>query len=245
MNKKKIITIIIGIVIIIYILLSLLFSHIKEQQEQQQKQNITKQYQQIVKQEETQPTIQQEENNRIKQYQKEFNNQDIIGELSIENTNLKVPIAQSTDNNYYLNHLLDKTKNSLGSVYLDYRTKPTDRKIIIYGHNSENVYTEFNILENYLDKSYYQKHSKIYFQTEQGQNIYQIFSVYIATKDLQHVNINYNETQYKEHLQWLKNESLYNTGIDVYNENIMILQTCYYTPEDSYLIIAAKKVIFK
>ena len=42
--------------------------------------------------------------NIILNYQKEFNNEEIIAELSIENTNLVTPIVKGTDNEFYLNH---------------------------------------------------------------------------------------------------------------------------------------------
>ncbi len=211
----------------------------KDKKDQNAKQQITTEYQEIAESiDETTDTT-----NVVKRYQQEFNNTDIIGELSIENTNMRVPVAQSTDNDYYLNHLLDKSRNSLGSVYLDYRNHTTDRKIIIYGHNSENVYTEFNLLENYLDESYYNNHSKIYFQTEDASYQYQIFSIYIATDDFQHVNLNYNTEEYANHLIWLKDQSVYNTGVEVNRyDDILILQTCYFNPEDTFLIVAAKKI---
>ena len=41
--------------------------------------------------------------NVVLEYQKEFDNTDILGELSISNTNLVVPVAQASDNDYYLN----------------------------------------------------------------------------------------------------------------------------------------------
>lgn len=69
--------------------------------------------------------------NVVLNYQKEFNNADIIAELSIENTDLVTPVAKGSDNEYYLNHLLDKSKNGLGSVFLDYRNDIDDRKILI------------------------------------------------------------------------------------------------------------------
>lgn len=237
--KKKKAGIIIGIIAIVLIIccIFLIPNSVskQEKEDRQAKQQITEEYQEIAEAIET--------SNIIQQYQEKFNNPDIIGELSIENTNLKVPIAQSTDNDYYLNHLLDKTRNSLGSVYLDYRNQTTDRKIIVYGHNSENVYTEFNLLENYLDKSYYDKHSTIYFQTETTSYQYQIFSVYIATDDFQHVNLNYNTTEYVNHLAWLKSQSVYDTGVEVSAyDDIIVLQTCYFNPEDTYLIIVGKKI---
>ncbi len=227
------------IVFVGYLSTTVLKGTTTEQKEENKKEEVKEIYQEIA----TSTTKAQEDINIIKTYQEKFNNSDIIGELSIENTDLKVPVAQSTDNDYYLNHLLDKSKNSLGSVYLDYRNKTTDRKIIIYGHNSENVYTEFNLLENYLKKSYYESHSKIVFKTESSEYNYQIFSVYIAIDDFQHVNLNYDSTGYANHLNWLKNKSIYNTGVEVSRyDDILILQTCYFDPEGSYLIVAAKKV---
>lgn len=239
--KKKVFKILFVIFIIICNGIFLLFNttSLKEVRDQKAKEQITKEYHEIVS------SVAKEEktDNIIQQYQQAFHNSDIIGRLSIENTNLDVPVAQSGDNDYYLNHLLDKSVNSLGSVYLDYRNKTTDRKIIIYGHNSENVYTEFNMLENYTHSSYYHTHSIINFQTENNFYQYKIFSIYIATDDFQHVNLNYNSYDYAKHLAWLKTQSLYDTGVEVNGyDHIIILQTCYFSPDDSFLIIAAKKI---
>lgn len=239
--KKKVFKILFVIFIIICSGIFLLFNttSLKEVRDQKAKEQITKEYHEIVS------SVAKEEktDNIIQQYQQAFHNSDIIGRLSIENTNLDVPVAQSGDNDYYLNHLLDKSVNSLGSVYLDYRNKTTDRKIIIYGHNSENVYTEFNMLENYTHSSYYHTHSIINFQTENNFYQYKIFSIYIATDDFQHVNLNYNSYDYAKHLAWLETQSLYDTGVEVNGyDHIIILQTCYFSPDDSFLIIAAKKI---
>lgn len=181
--------------------------------------------------------------NVVLNYQKEFNNTDIIAELSIENTDLVTPVAKGNDNEYYLNHLLDKSRNSLGSVFLDYRNNIDDRKILIYGHNSENVYTEFHLLENYLDEEYYYDHDDITLKTVDNTYNYKIFSIYIATTNLQHVNLNFTDTEYYEHLNWLKNNSIYDTGVTIDpNSEILVLQTCYFGIDNSYVIIAAKKI---
>lgn len=181
--------------------------------------------------------------NVVLNYQKGFNNTDIIAELSIENTDLVTPVAKGNDNEYYLNHLLDKSRNSLGSVFLDYRNNIDDRKILIYGHNSENVYTEFHLLENYLDEEYYYDHDDITLKTVDNTYNYKIFSIYIATTNLQHVNLNFTDTEYYEHLNWLKNNSIYNTGVTIDpNSEILVLQTCYFGIDNSYVIIAAKKI---
>lgn len=181
--------------------------------------------------------------NIILNYQKEFNNEEIIAELSIENTNLVTPIVKGTDNEFYLNHYLDKSKNDLGSNFLDYRNNIDDKKILIYGHNSENVYTDFHLLENYLDEEYYYNHNDITLKTIDNVYNYKIFSIYIATTALQHVNLNFTDDEYSKHLNWLKNNSIYNTGVNIEsNSEILVLQTCYFDIDNSYLIVVAKKV---
>lgn len=179
----------------------------------------------------------------ILNYQKQFNNTDIIGELEIPNTSLKVPVAHTIDNEFYLNHLIDKSPNTIGSVFLDYRNRVNDRKIIVYGHNSQNIYTDFRVLENYLDWNYYLNHSDIYFRTMDKRNHYLIFSVYVATSDYRYINLEFTNDQYGYHLQYLKEQSIYETGINVDGDDeIIVLQTCYYNPMGSYLIIVGKKV---
>ena len=208
-----------------------------EKVEQEEKANEEKIYQDIS-------TLSIENNeNVVLNYQKEFNNTDIIAELSIENTDLVTPVVKGSDNEYYLNHLLDKSRNSLGSVFLDYRNNVDNRKILIYGHNSENVYTEFHLLENYLNEEYYYNHDDITLKTIDNTYNYKIFSVYIATTNLQHVNLNFTDDEYYEHLNWLKSNSIYDTGVTIEpNSEILVLQTCYFGIDNSYLIIVAKKV---
>ena len=72
---------------------------------------------------------------------------------------------------------------------------------------------------------------------------YKIFSVYIATNDYQHVNLKLFDASYQKHLDWLLQQSIYDTGVLVNrDDDILILQTCYFEPKDSFLIIAAKKI---
>ena len=71
-------------------------------------------------------------------------------------------------------------------------------------------------------------------------NMYEIFSVYIAINNFRHVNLKEN---YYEHINWLKNKSVYNTGVDVTeNDDILLIQTCYFEPKDSFLIVVGKKI---
>lgn len=187
--------------------------------------------------------VKQVDDKTIDNYRKDYNNQDIIGELVIANSNFKEIVVQTNDNEFYLNHLVDKTYNRLGSIFMDYRNTVDDRKIIIYGHNSEDIYTEFNLLENYLNFDYYKEHQDIYFKTINNNYHYKVFSVFIVINDYRYINLNFSDDEYNKHLNYLKEQSVYDTYVDVNdNDEIIVLQTCYFQPKNSYLVVVGKKV---
>ncbi|MDR2197359.1 MAG: class B sortase [Coriobacteriales bacterium] len=64
-------------------------------------------------------------------------NPDIVAWITIEGTRISYPIAQAPDNEYYLNHLFDKTSSTVGSVFLDCdNVAPlATYNTMIYGHN--------------------------------------------------------------------------------------------------------------
>lgn len=185
-------------------------------------------------------TLDQEKGEREKRKSEKSN---VIFYLSIDSLFHRVPIVQSKDNSYYLNHSIDQKIDPIGSPFLDYRNHWNDKKILIYGHNSKVTPTIFHQLEGYLDPTFYKIHPKIIIEREKVQFTYQIFSILIVTEDYQHMKLNFSQESYKKHLLWLKENSIYNTAIEIDQEaEILILQTCYYKPEDSYLLIAAKKI---
>lgn len=68
----------------------------------------------------------------IKRLKQEYNNEDIVGILEIENSNYVVPILQADDNEYYLNHDAYGKDNYMGAIYLDFRVDiDSSRKLLI------------------------------------------------------------------------------------------------------------------
>ena len=57
-------------------------------------------------------------------------NEDIVGKIKIDGTNIDEYIVQGSDNEYYLNHNLDKEEDIAGAVFLDYRNNFDDRKLV-------------------------------------------------------------------------------------------------------------------
>ena len=64
-------------------------------------------------------------------------NQEVVGWIKVNNTNIDYPVVQSSDNSFYLSHSLDKEYNAAGWPFVDYRVKSdgNDKNIKIYGHN--------------------------------------------------------------------------------------------------------------
>ena len=186
---------------------------------------------------------------KVKELQEENNNKDIVGYLSIPNTNINEPILQSTDNEFYLNHGIDKKKNIIGSTFLDYRVKINNgKKNLIYSHNSSTFDVPFKKLEKYYNEDFYKNNKYIYLEDEENKVKYQIFSVYVETSNWDYMKLNFIEKEWLEHLNKLKSLSWYETGVNVdKDDEILILQTCshhkkYKNYKNKYLLIIAKKI---
>lgn len=186
----------------------------------------------------------------INKIRNEYQNNDIIGILSIDNTDYKVPILQGEDNSYYLNHTPDGKENFMGSIYLDYRVNiDSSRKLLIYGHNSSRIDMPFKILEEFYDIDYFNNHKMVSIITSNTEKKYEIFSVYVEPSDYSYMNLKLSDEEYSNQIKMFKNKSLYDTGVEVTgNDEVLILQTCsthkdYSNYEKKYLLIILRRVL--
>ena len=183
----------------------------------------------------------------VETLRKQYNNNDIIGTIEIPGTEINENILQTTNNDYYLKHDNYGNYDIYGSVFLDYRCSKDSKKLLIFGHNDFKDATPFSNLENYYEKSYYEKNKYIDIMIDNEKMKYQIFSVYIEPEDFTYMNLKINDEQYRNDLVKYKNKSLYDTNVEVSeNDKILILQTCsnhkdYKKYKDKYLLIIAKK----
>ena len=181
-----------------------------------------------------------------------YNNDDLVGIIKINGANIDEPVFKANDNDYYLTHNGYKEEDKLGAIYLDYRFSfDTSKKKIIFGHNFENADLPFKALEKYYDKENYTNNKYIYLENDNTKQKYEIFSVYVETSDWDYMKEpSENKKEWLEELKKMKNKSLYDTDIDVNeNDDILILQTCstlqeYKKYEDKYLLVVAKKQEF-
>lgn len=110
-------------------------------------------------------------------------NPDISGWLRVGSINLDIPIVQTTDNEFYLSHDLDKKPNRLGWVFADSRSglESLGTNTVLYGHNAANR-SMFGSLKGLLDTTEQTKEENkiIQFTTPTTQYVFEIFSVYVT-----------------------------------------------------------------
>ncbi len=188
---------------------------------------------------------------QLEELQKE--NEEIIGWLEIEGTNINYPVLQASDNDYYLTHNYKKEKSSTGSIFLDkdFDLINGSSNYLIYGHRSKSGLM-FEDLMKYAKEDFYKEHTKVKFTTNKDDSLYEILSVfysrvyYKSEKNVfryyYFVNAN-NEQEYNDFVNNAKKVSLYDTGVTAnYGEQLLTLSTCEYSQEDGRFAIVCKKV---
>lgn len=188
---------------------------------------------------------------QLEELQKE--NEEIIGWLEIEGTNINYPVLQSKDNDYYLIHNYKKEKSSTGSLFLDkdFDLVNGSSNYLIYGHRNKQGLM-FEDLIKYAKEDFYKEHTKIRFTTNKEDSIYEIISVFYSRvyyKSEQNVFRYYyfvnaeNEEAYNEFVNNAKKVSIYNIETTAkYSDQLLTLSTCEYSQEDGRFVVVAKKV---
>lgn len=187
---------------------------------------------------------------QLEELQKE--NNEIIGWLEIEDTNINLPVCQTTDNDFYLTHNYKKEKSKGGSLFLDkdFDLINGSSNYLIYGHrNTQGLM--FEDLLKYSKEDFYNNHKTIKFTTNKDDSIYEIISVFYSRvyykkeKDVfryyNFVNAN-NEEEYNDFVNNCKKSSIYDTGVTAnYGDQLLTLSTCEYSQEDGRFVVVAKK----
>lgn len=158
-------------------------------------------------------------------------NSDTVGWIQVKGTNINYPIVQTIDNDYYLQHAFDKTKNDAGWVYMDYRNNPItfDQNTIIYAHSRYNG-TMFGSLKNILNSSWYtnKENHIIRLSTPTENTMWQVFSVYTIPKESYYIMTNFSTVEeYNEFLNTIKGRSEVEfSGTVNTNDKVLTLSTC-------------------
>lgn len=172
-------------------------------------------------------------------------NDDFIGWIKIDNTNINYPVMQSSTPNFYLRKNFNKEYSYYGTPYIsELCSADKSDNLIIYAHNMKN-HQMFGDLEKYKSKDFYTNHKYIQFDTLNNQGTYEIISVFKTTAngfDYQNYTDFTDEEQFNTFMDKCKSLSLYETETNsVYGDRLITLSTCEYSRKDGRLVVIAKQ----
>ena len=173
-------------------------------------------------------------------------NSDTVGFIKVNGTNVNYPIVQTNDNSYYLKHAFDKSKNSAGWVFADYRNNMVnfDKNTVIYGHSRSNQ-TVFGSLKKVLNKSWYGNKDNhiIKLSTPYENTLWQIVSIYTIKPESYYITTKFSDNQYQTFIKTIKDRSEINfSGTLNENDKILTLSTCEDVAGTTRLVIHAKLI---
>ena len=156
------------------------------------------------------------------------------------------PVVKGTNNSFYLNHCFDKSNNSAGWIFADYRNKfdNTDKNIVIYGHNIRDG-SMFGSMLNILNAKWYEneENTNITLYTENEKCMYKVFSIYKIENEDYYIKTEFkNDNEFEDFIKTLKKRSIKDFNVDVSkDDNILTLSTC--ANNNKYrVVLHAKKV---
>lgn len=172
-------------------------------------------------------------------------NKDTVGWIKVNNTKVNYPVVQTSDNDYYLKHAFDNEKNLAGWIFVDYRNKLDDKNVIIYGHSIKKGELMFGSLRHTIEESWYKNSDNqiITFNTRNGNNKYQIFSIYTVEDTDNYLITNFSSNDsFREYINKSLERSIYDFKVDINDDDkIITLSTCH--KDDKHrLVIQAKKI---
>lgn len=135
-------------------------------------------------------------------------NDDIYAYIKIPGTVIDYPVVQATyeDDDFYLNHDLNKKYKFAGSIYSEKKNSRSfnDRNTVLYGHNMLNG-TMFQNLHKFRNKEFFDQNEYIYIYTPGHILTYKICAAY--KYDNRHLlnTINYSDnTVFEDYLNYVK-----------------------------------------
>lgn len=247
-KSKKYKKAILNLVIYIMLLSILLYSGIKIYKWYKDKTNNSKIAEQIKH---TVIVEEKNEDENKKEYKIDFNklkdqNNETVAWIKVNNTNIEYSVVKGTNNSFYLNHSFDKSNNSAGWIFADYRNKfdNTDKNIVIYGHNMRDN-SMFGSLKNILNSDWYdnEENTNITLYTENEKCIYKVFSIYKIESEDYYIKTEFSDdNNFEQFVNTIKKRSIKEFNTDVSkDDNILTLSTC--ANNNKYrVVLHAKKI---
>ncbi len=158
-------------------------------------------------------------------------NLEIVAWLSIDGTTIDYPVAQHSDNDYYLHHLFTGEWNSSGCLFMDCKNHAdiSDRHTIIYGHHMDNG-TMFQNLMYYKEQSFYDEHPTAQLFTPGGTYTVEFFAGYVTSVDGDAWKLDFaTDAEFEDWIENAKEKSLFkSSAAPTAEDKLVTLSTCSY-----------------
>lgn len=170
-------------------------------------------------------------------------NEEIIGWIRIGALDLSYPVAQGTDNAYYLHRTFERVDNFAGCIFLncDNTRYFTDQNTIVYGHNMKNG-SMFGKLKEFQKQEVYDSNPYFWIFTPEFIYQYRIFSCSVVNKIGDPYRTRFVTEDFQSFIEACQSGSMIdNGGVQVTTEDrIVTLSTC--TGNDSTRLIVQGKL---
>ncbi len=185
-----------------------------------------------------------EENKRV--------NPDVIGWLTVPNTQIDYPVVRTSDNEFYLNHNVEREESAHGAVFMDYRNADSTQQkhLILYGHNMKNG-TMFHDLNNYKQESFFEQNRIISFIWNNTQTKWEVYAAYVWEMGGPYFYLTRFGTDQNfadcmnDMLDYVKTIKYSVVDEDVVIKNsdqVLTLTTCTYEYDDSWFVVSARRI---
>lgn len=168
-------------------------------------------------------------------------NSDICGWIYIPQLEISYPVAQTTNNSYYISYTYNHQKNSSGCIFIDYRNKNdlSDYNTIIYGHSMNNT-TMFHNFRNYFDDhETFKNYKYFYYLTPEHNYRMDILACVITRPTSESYNIIYSLKDLHDYLERVKVLNEVDNDFDIRSvDRIVTFSTCA-----NYVFGGAREII--
>ncbi len=176
-------------------------------------------------------------------------NKDVVGWLSVPDTEFSLPVVQGKDNSYYSLRNFKKEPNLYGTAYLNARSDlGGDENIALFGNRMEDG-SMFAGLEDYRKLTFYRDHPVISFDSVYGgSNSYKVCAVFVTDPKEEDQPDFESWRNFEDQAEWenaidnMKQRSLICAPVDIRKgDKFLTLSTSVSDFDGARLIVVARK----
>lgn len=158
-------------------------------------------------------------------------NNEVVGWIRAEGTNIDYPIVRTDNNDYYLNHLYDRTVNDHGAIFMDFRCMGdlSDPNTVIYGHHMGNG-TMFATLREYRYQDFYDANPTMEIFTPEGDYVLELICGTIEDGNNEFVSFDFrSDEELLQYVDRFRAKSTFTSDVELQpGDRIVSLCTCSY-----------------